>query len=351
MKKKIIIFSIIICVLCIAFAGYAWVDSEYGIGMKDVIYIRNNPDSLKKTEVLIPDVKNADKIEITNSSEIFDDGSLIFNVKSVYDNKEIGTFLYKPWVEKRSIFYRLDNGDVILGKMNIYSSKENKIIRLVEGTDMRTVFDYDVYENSLAVIAKSHSGSSDICIAIKDMPDGEFKVIDTFAYPPFNYAEIVYLGWGDDGKLYYDYAQNDTPVIKVYDMKTNSSQIFMNEARSPNISPDRKHIVVSIADSFNKNKQTKSGIQLLDLQKNIKLTDLNCTWRIFWDSEYLIVSNVDDITKWEVYDLSDSGKKVKEFNFEEQPYEMKVSNNILKIKSYKFDKSVITESEKDVVVE
>jgi hypothetical protein len=343
MNKRIIFLSIIIGVLCLGTVSYAGINA--GFFGRDRI-IENDPDVTKKVTTQISDTKIAGDLVLSNSTEIADDGSLIYEVKNSSNGKFIGSFSYMPWLEKRPIYNILNNGDVILGKEKIFSSKENKILPLTQGIDIG-VFDYDVNENNIAIIGKSNPDTAEISIVLKSIADGKYKTIDAFKYSANNYPEVVYLGWGNGNKLYYDYFENNVPCIKVYDPETSTSKIFLENALNPQISPDGEKMVFEMIDSLNKSKQTISELQLFDLKSNSTITKLDGSRKIFWDTNYLIVKNVDDANLI-IYDL-DNGSKIKEYAFDDQPYEVKIENNGLKVKSFHFKDSTITENESTIM--
>lgn len=326
--------------------GYAGINT--GIFMKDAI-IEEHPDAVKKVKVNIAEENKLDNVIIYNSNEVIDDGSIVFNVKSATDNKEIGSFPYMPWIEKKPIHQELYNGDIILGKENIYNLKDNKIVNLIHDKNV-SVFDYDVYENNIAIIGKKNSDTSDISVFIKDIQNGKIEIIDSFKYPDFAYPEVVYLAWGKDGKLYYDCCENEIPIIKVFDKKTNTKEIYIKSAMNPQISPDGKNIVLTEVDSLFKNKLTKSELQMRDLYGKNILLKLDGSRKIFWDKDYLVVKNVDN-SVLKLYSLNDADKRVKEYKIDDQPFEIKILENKIELKSYKFQDSIITERIKEIDIE
>ncbi|WP_418792312.1 hypothetical protein [Phosphitispora sp. TUW77] len=195
MKRKMIVLGILFAI--IAFVG---------IGYTSITI--NKP------------IKN-DKLEITYSNEIADDGSLIFQVKN--ENDLIGTFYYKPWMENRPIYCELANGDIVLGKQQLL--RNNKIESLTDDMGIG-VCDYDVAGSIIAFIGMKTDGSEEICIYTKDLTNEKITLVDTFKYPEVQYDKANFLAWGNNGLLYYDYNLNGKPVIKVFDTKEGSKLSF-----------------------------------------------------------------------------------------------------------------------------
>ncbi|ACL21823.1 hypothetical protein Dhaf_3807 [Desulfitobacterium hafniense DCB-2] len=336
--KKIIIFmTLIIGLLSI---GYVCLAEGSVFFAKDSI-IENNPGGINKYTAEISDTIKLQDITVSASEEIADDGSLIFNVKNTSDNSILGSFWYKPWLENRPIYLKLSNGDIILGKEKIYSYKEKKVVPLTEGTGLETVFDYDVSGDNLAIVGKRSSNNAGIEVVIKNLTTGKAKSIDTFKYSGFNYPEVIYLGWSD-GKLFYDYFEN-TPKIKEYSLQNDKSEVYFEGAGEAQVSPDGSKIVFT---QINLKDRHDSKIVLSDLKNNQIIATLDGSRKLFWDNDYLIIKNVDQ-AKLVVYDIKNKGIKAGEYPIEEQPYEVNVTGDGIKVKSYSFKNETIIDTEKE----
>ena len=346
MKKSFAFTIIIITIAALAIGGYAAANS--GLFARDMI-LEKGADATKTTSVPITESIDLTSVEIRNLPEIDIDGSLIFEARDAISKKAIGTFNYMPWNEKRPVYLKLETGDIILGKDKIFKINEKKIENLAGNLNM-SVFDYDVNGNNIAIIGKKEDSGSDISVCVKDMASNKDKLIDTFRYPEFKYPEVVYLDWGENGMLYYDFFENNKPVIKAYNQATGQKTIFLEGAMNPQVSPDGKYIALLEVNSLEKEDRLNSTQQLYDISSKKKLARINGSRKLFWTEKNLVVRNVDD-SKLEIYRFGDVIEKVKDIPFYELPYDVSDENNVIKIKSYKFEDSNVVKNEHKIYLD
>lgn len=335
MKRIIIIVGILFGIT--AFMGMGYTAMNTGLFQRDMI-IEKDPNATKKTKVTINEEIKTKNIDITYSNEIADDGSLIFHVKNGSDF--IGTFYYKPWLENRPVYRELNNGDIILGKHQVL--RNNKIESLTDDLGIG-VYDYDVAGSTIAFIGMKTDGSEEICIYTKDLTNKKTTLVDTFRYPEVQYHKANFLAWGNNGLLYYDYTLNGKPVIKVFDSKEGRTSGYRTDGSNPQISPDGNYMVIYALDALDKNQRSLSESQLIDVQNNSKIAKLDGSRKIFWDRNYLFIQNIDE-SSIDVY-LKDNGAKIKSLPFSDLPLEIKVSNEKVNIKGYKYENNNITLNE------
>ncbi len=336
MSKKIKIITLAYIIL-ISFAGISYgIPDSISIFLKDMI-IENGSYETNPPRVNTNDVKNFSNVNINCSENIFDDGSFIFEIRDNKNNEILGKYYYKPWLEKKPIYYELSNGDIILGKNKLLSMQDKKIYPL-SLDDNISVFDYSINNNRIAYIGKS---SDLINIYVRDLGDNKVEIIDSYQYPEFYNAENVFLEWGKDDLLYYDYCQNEKPIIKIFDIKSRQKEIFMECAMNPQISPDGQYVVIQTMNGFNKNERQTAELNIIEISNKSYVSKLNGSYHLFWVSNYLINWNVDNSTL-EVHDLNNNGLKIKDIPVEGLPSEIKTENNHLKIKTYNFTNNTFT---------
>lgn len=302
-----------------------------GLFRRDAIIESNQ--NIPQSRVSTPSVSQVSDLTITHLSELFDDGSLVFDVKR--NGEPIGQFYFKPWVEKNPVSRQLTNGDVILGNNNIVSTLDGKMHPIGEGTSLGYVFDYAVGGNQLALIGKEDGGS--ISIYVKDLAGGNIKKVDSFSYPPEIHPETVYIAWGPNGTLFYDSWNNGKPAITAYDSISEQVSVYLDEAMNPQGSPDGTYLVVHHTDSVYGKQASFSALELLDSNKQV-LTKLNGSRKMFWSPKHLTVWNTDQSTL-EIHDLTKGGAVVKSVPMDSLPSEVEIGNNGIRIKGYKFTKT------------
>lgn len=340
MNKKIKIIVLAFTIL-ISFAGIAYSISN-SIFLKDMI-VENGLYQTNPPIVNANDAKSLSNININCLENISDDGSFIFEVRDNKNNEMIGKYYYKPWLEKKPINHELPNGDVILGKNKLFNNQDKKIYPL-SLDDKIVVFDYSVNNNKIAYIGKNNGR---INIYIRNLGDNKVEIVDSYQYPEFYNAENVFLEWGKEDLLFYDYCQNEKPLVKVYDMKNGQKEIFMECAMNPQISPDGKFMVIESMTGFDKNERQTTELNIIGISNKSHVSKLNGSNHLFWVSDYIINWNVDNSTL-EVHDLNNNGVKIKDISVEGLPTEIKTENTHLKIKTYKFINNTFTINNDDV---
>ncbi|MBZ4646935.1 MAG: hypothetical protein PWR27_2379 [Petroclostridium sp.] len=347
MKKGIWIIAALICVLGVTVISFASINS--GLFVRDKI-LEEHAEDIKKTKVdvkeqiSIKDEKTPADINIIQSKKIADDGSMIFEV--VNNGKVMGSFYYKPWLENRPVFTKLENGDFILGKTMYYSTKE-QVLKPLAGEVNLSIFDYDVLGNKVALIGKQDKNNEAIMkVFIYNIETKEYAEVDSFKYPNYMHQETVLLCWKSNEELFYDYCEGTKPLIKSYNTHNGDKKVFMDSAMNPQISPQGNYMVLLKISSLNKSDRTIDELQLVDVSKKEKITKVNGSKKIFWHDDLLFVKNMDEAVI-EVLDCKAGGKKIKSIPMADMPVEIKVSNNNVKIKSYKFNEGMITLNEVD----
>ncbi|KJS21097.1 MAG: hypothetical protein VR72_12370 [Clostridiaceae bacterium BRH_c20a] len=330
MKKTYIVIAILL--LLASFVGVTNADNLKSFFLQDKV-LETDPYAKEKPSVSVKNSERVGDITINNTSEISDDGGLIFTIKDK-DNNLIGEFTYKAWTEKNPIFNTLSNGDVVLGSNMIYKNKEKKIENLCPTLD-NGLLDFAVSKNKLAFIGTKSNTGSTVFICIQDINTGEMQTVDTFKYPDLTYPANVYVSWDQDQNLYYDFYENGKPAIKVYNDDSKEASLAFSNAMNPQGSPNGEYLVFESTDGLNISEQSYSYLTLFNNNTKTKEGKLSGSRRIFWTNEYVITKNTGE-DKLEVFDLKNKGKKVQDITSEDLAFEVKYENGKFKIKSYQF---------------
>jgi len=74
--------------------------------------IEKGQSETQNPSVLINETHKLKDISILTVNEFDVDGSLIFEIRSNKGDKFFGKFSYKPWSEKKPLYFELPNGDI-----------------------------------------------------------------------------------------------------------------------------------------------------------------------------------------------------------------------------------------------
>lgn len=121
--KTILVSTVILCFL--GFIGVAIATQELGLLKKDRIIESGNISPMPS--VSMNEVDRVSNLIINYGKQVSYDGSLVIEVKN-NTGKLLGTFNYKPWLEKNPTYKLLDNGDVILERVFVGYTQYGKLV-------------------------------------------------------------------------------------------------------------------------------------------------------------------------------------------------------------------------------
>jgi len=327
--KRFYIGWLVVLVLVVA-VGSLYANDMKSFFLKDQLL--ENGLGTTKPVVSITDSEKTKNVTIKLNGEIADDGGFVYDVLNK-NGKKIGSFSYKPWLEKNPLYYELETGDVILGENVIYKSVYDRIENLCPTLD-NALLDYAVHEDQIAFIG-TKSGDSTVYVYIQNISGGEPDLVDSFKYPEYEYPANVFIGYDQSGNLYYDYCESGKPAIRSFDPRNRSSNTVLLNAMNPQVSPDGKYMVFESTDGFNISQQTYSELTLFDLKDKNIIAKLDGSRRVFWAGDYLAVKSLDG-AKLGIYDLNNKGVKVKDILSPDLTMKVDFDNGKFTIKAYKF---------------
>jgi hypothetical protein len=279
------------------------------------------------------DVTVAGDLVIKLLPDVAADGSLVYQVLTP-QGTPLGAFNYVPWQDQNPLFQEMPGGDLILGTRSLFRRSDQKIHNLGEGAGLGDVSDHSLNGSELALEGKSGQNDDTTIHIYVGNPTGDaWMQVDSFRYPDYLGEKQTYLCWAG-GKLYYDYWQGNSPVVKVYDPAVNHSSVFKNNVMNPLASPDGRYLALFAPDSPSGNTEGGLGLELIDLDSG-RITGLNGSSRMFWSPGY--------VTVWDglrlqlhVYDLN-SGTKVRDLPADSPVSDLTIDNGVLSCLIYHFD--------------
>lgn len=257
-------------------------------------------------------------------------GGIKFEVYDLEREKLLDTFIYNPWEGKIPLYQTLYNGNIILGNKWIFKLEENKLENLFPVFG-QTLLDYSVKGDRIACIGYKKE-TREIFVYLYNIKEKHLLLVDSFTMPVFSPSPSVYVDQGSDGLVYYDYCEGSKPLVKAYDASRDMSTVFREYAMLPQVSPDGKHIVLHLTDSYFEEEQLFRRISLLRIDNKEQMTWLPNSRRIFW-LEGFMVNYDDDMQKLQLYYLGE-GKLVEELDVQGFPFEVKIKDDIVQIKAY-----------------
>ena len=275
---------------------------------------------VQRSPVVIEEYEKPANLSVRLAHQAPAGDTLFFEAWDNEKNKALASFSYQPGTGKTPVSRELPDGNIILGKDRLFLPRSHELLFLLPLLNCDLI-DYDVYGDKIALACKTKT-CADVSIYIRDISDDQFLLVDSFQCGPF--FKNLYVSWGKNGLLYYDYVLEKQGFIKSYDINTGQEAIFMADTQNPHVSPCGRYMAV----------KDDQGCSLLKLSDKSRTARLEPYSRLFWEKDCLAAWNRDS-GLLQIYCLAECGAMLQEIDLAgNYPLGMRLTDRSVSVKLY-----------------